>query len=259
MRKYLLSIIVTAATVFNAKAQCHFIPSTSTTTDTLSYSFSGGSFQSYGCMPIDPTYWLSGNGNSVTVTFVNPESYPSFRVWGMNSDDTATVSVNAVSYPLTSLSASYNTKVVCGISPGPNGVIFSGGNLTGANSNNQGNYSYQDVQLNITNVTSLTITGIHGAGWGFAGISVNCPPLSININDSYVNNETVAFYPNPTSNTINFSAQVNVQLTNAIGQIITDRKNVTTLDLTDQSSGIYFILLTNNKGQVVQRSKIVKK
>ncbi|HEX9657497.1 MAG TPA: T9SS type A sorting domain-containing protein [Bacteroidota bacterium] len=158
-----------------AQTECHYIPSTSLSTDTLSYSFSGGTFESYGCAPIDPTYWLAGYGMSVTVTFVNPEQYPSFRVWGMNDDDTASVSVHGVSYPLTSSSASYDPKVVCGVSPGPNGIFFSGGNIVGANSNSQSNYSYQDIQLHTIDVTSFTVTGISGDGWGFAGVLVDCP------------------------------------------------------------------------------------
>ena len=39
-----------------------------------------GMFASYGCAPIDLTYWMSGSGMSVTVTFVAPQSQPSIRV-----------------------------------------------------------------------------------------------------------------------------------------------------------------------------------
>lgn len=139
---------------------------------TLSFNLSGGAFKSYGCKPIDPTYWIAGAGATVTVTFDSPEANPSFRVWGMNTDDMATVSVNGVAYPLTSSSASYAPKVVCGTSPGPNGVLFSDGNLVGANTPGEANFSYQDIQIKSVNVTSITVTGVKGAGWGFAGVSV---------------------------------------------------------------------------------------
>ena len=175
--KLSLTIIV-AFIGYIANAQCFYVPSTSIPTNLLSYNFSGGAFESYGCAPIDPTYWISGSGTSVLITFVSPQSYPSFRVWGMNDDDVASVSVNNVSYPLTSLSASYAQKVICGPSPGPDGVIFLGGNLVGANSNSTTNYSYQDVSLNVVNVTTIEITGISGLGWGFAGVSVNCPQIT---------------------------------------------------------------------------------
>lgn len=148
---------------------CEYVPTTATATNLLSYLFAGGSFQSYGCAPIDPTFWLAGSGNSATITFVATQANPSFRVWGMNTDDTASVQVNGASYPLTLSSASYADKVVCGLSPGPDGVLFADGNLIGANSPSLGNYSYQDVTLNTTGVTSITITGLTGAGWGIAG------------------------------------------------------------------------------------------
>ena len=161
-----------------AQTQCYYIPSTSQSTDTLSYSFVGGSFESFGCAPIDPTFWLEGSGISVTVTFVDPQLYPTFRVWGMNDDDTASVSVQGVHYPLTASTASYAPKVVCGVSPGPDGILFSGGNIVGANTNPESNYSYQDVQLHTTNVSTFTVAGISGDGWGFAGVLVNCPLMT---------------------------------------------------------------------------------
>jgi hypothetical protein len=264
MKTKLLFTILIAFIGFTANAQCHYIPSTSTATETLSYSFSGGSFQSYGCAPIDPTRWLSGSGNSVTVTFVNPESYPTFRVWGMNDDDVVSVSVNSVSYPLTSSSASYDTKVVCGISPGPDGVIFSEGNLVVANSNAQGNYSYQNVQLTAINVTSITITGISGAGWGFAGVSVNCT-LGTGISQLTYNEQQVLIYPNPFnySATIQFnSTLVNAELNiyNLYGQKIKTINNISgdkiKIDRENLSSGIYFIHLTQDN-KTITKDKLV--
>lgn len=262
MKANLLFTLLIAATVFTVNGQCNYIPSTSSQTDTLSYTFSGGSFQSYGCFPIDPTYWLSGSGNSVTVTFVNPESYPTFRVWGMNTDDVASVIVNGESYPLTSSTASYDAKVICGISPGPDGVIFLDGNLVGANTPSQGNYSYQNVQVNATNVTTIKVTGISGAGWGFAGISVDCP-LIMGINHLYTDSQKALIYPNPfiTSSTI----QLNQVITNAelniynhYGQIIKTKKNISgheiKIDRDNLPGGVYFIRLTlDNKTTMTEK------
>jgi hypothetical protein len=110
-------------------AQCQYIPATSTSSDVLSYTLSGGKFESYGCKPIDPSYWLSDltGGGTVTATFATPQPNPSFRVWGMNDDDTAAISVNGTYYPLTASTASYGRKVICGLSPGPDGVTFAHG------------------------------------------------------------------------------------------------------------------------------------
>lgn len=264
MKKTLLIIYIVLFSI-QAKAQCHFIPSTSTSIDTLSYSFSGGLFASYGCAPIDPTYWLSGNGNSVTITFVNPESNPSFRVWGMNDDDYASVSVNGISYPLTSLSAAYDSKVVCGISPGPDGVTFIGGNLAGANSNSLGNYSYQNVQLVTTNVSSITITGISGAGWGFAGVSVNCP-LFTGVGDVNNNNSKYLIYPNPFTHAA-FISLPSV-LTNAdlniyniqglkVKSINNINGNIIKIDKDNLLKGIYFIKLTEESNTIIYEKLVL--
>ena len=160
-----------------------YVPSDSIAPNILTYTFSDGSFQSYGCSNLDPTYWLSGSGNSVTVNFVNSQTNPSFRVWGMNDDDSAEVFVNESTYFLSLNSASYDDKVICDSivgypnpgSPGTEGVIFSSGLLVGANSNSIGNYSYQNVTINSSNVTSLTVVGESGNGWGFAGVTTEHP------------------------------------------------------------------------------------
>jgi hypothetical protein len=173
MKNILLLLIVFLFSIEN-HSQCTNVPANSTSSN-LTYTFVGGSFQSYGCAPIDPTYWIAGSGQSVTVTFSSPQDYPRFRVWGMNTDDVASVMVNNVSYPLNAATATYLPKVVCGISPGSDGIVFANGNLTGANTPAQGNYSYNDIQLTTTGVTSFKVSGVSGAGWGFASTLVFCP------------------------------------------------------------------------------------
>jgi Secretion system C-terminal sorting domain len=68
----------------------------------------------------------------------------------------------------------------------------------------------------------------------------------------------IRIYPNPTKNQIHFSVQANATLTNTIGQVVATIKNVNSLDLSNQTNGIYFLTLTNDAGQVLQQSKIVK-
>ena len=151
--------------------QCMFVASTAVS-PLLTFTYAGGSMASYGCAPIDPTYWMSGAGMSATVTFAQPQKNPSIRVWGMNTDDTASIAVNGAAYSLGATSATLAPKVVCGLSPGPDGVEFVNGTLAGANTPGEGNYSYQDITLNAAAVQSVKITGLSGAGWGFVGASV---------------------------------------------------------------------------------------
>lgn len=167
-----VAVLLFAAWVQGSAQTSQYIPANAPQKGTVVYSLTGGSFKSYGCKPIDPTYWMANNNGTVTVTFEQPEANPSFRVWGMNDDDMAAVSVNGVSYPLTSASASYAPKLVCGTSPGPDGVLFSEGLLMGANTPGEANFSYQDIRLKAANVTSITLTGMKGAGWGFTGVTV---------------------------------------------------------------------------------------
>lgn len=75
---------------------------------------------------------------------------------------------------LNASSASLTPKVVCGVSPGSDGVAFVNGMLAGANTPAQGNYSYQDITVEQTGAMSIQVAGLTGAGWGFAGASVGC-------------------------------------------------------------------------------------
>lgn len=149
-----------------------YVPTTGAPPPGMTFTFVGGSTASFGCAPIDPTYWMSGAGMSVTVSFATPQPDPAIRVWGMNTDDTAQIEVDGAVFPLTATSATLAPKVVCGQSPGPDGVEFvDGGKLAGANTPSEGNYSYQDVTLHGT-ISTIRVTGLTGAGWGFVGASV---------------------------------------------------------------------------------------
>ncbi len=248
-----------------ANAQCHLVRADSQFPDTLSFSFSGGSFASFGCPAIDPTYWMSGSGMSITITFVTPQSFPKFNVWGMNSDDIASVTVNGTSYSLDSTSAWYDTKVVCGLSPGPHGVAFVGGNLQGANSPTDGNYSYQDVQLLTTGVSTITITGIAGAGWGFYGVYVNCPQhIFEGINEPRVTLHSLQIFPNPTESetTIQFNSMVknaSLEILNVFGQKVKTINHISGSEIKiqrdDLLAGIYFIQLLQNN-QTISTGKL---
>ncbi|MBK9073961.1 MAG: T9SS type A sorting domain-containing protein [Flavobacteriales bacterium] len=222
-----------------AQEPCHFIRADSPNTDTVTFTFNGGAFASYGCIPIDPTYWMSGSGMDVTATFAQPVDFPAFRVWGMNDDDVASVAVNGIAYPLDAQSAHYDPKVVCGLSPGPDGVEFINGNVVGANTNVEGNYSYQDVILNVLGVNSITVTGLAGAGWGFAGVSVYCatdvPDLSM---------AEQGLYPNPTSGIVQLTDRTNgtvaVSIHNAQGRLVKQLGAIGgSIDLSDLAPGIY--------------------
>lgn len=65
-------------------------------------------------------------------------------------------------------------------------------------------------------------------------------------------------YPNPTRGMLYFPETGNARLTNAAGQILLHRRNVSTLDISDQPAGIYVLTLTTGNGKMVKQYKIVK-
>lgn len=83
-------------------------------------------------------------------------------------------------------------------------------------------------------------------------------PLATGVNGGQISSKSIGVYPNPATDRINFSMNSNVQLSNISGQVISIKKNVTTLDLSDQPSGMYFLTFFDSEGQVMQHSKIAK-
>src|SRR5438309_227386 len=107
MKKIVLLIVFTlcsAVLLYSnpANGQCIYHSALAGSDTAVTFTLSGGAFLSYGCPPIDPTYWVSGLGATMIMTFTTPQSSPSFRIWGMNDDDSASVMVNGSAYPLTS-------------------------------------------------------------------------------------------------------------------------------------------------------------
>ncbi len=76
----------------------------------------------------------------------------------------------------------------------------------------------------------------------------NEKPLSNNIN----------VYPNPTTGTVFLSDNYSVTLTDLTGKILLEEQNTNTVDMTNQPTGLYFLLLTDNMGRVVHRAKIAR-
>lgn len=233
------------AGAIEVKAQCHYIPSTVQFNDTVTYALAGGSFASYGCAPVDPTFWLSGNAAAIGAFFSSPQAHPIIRVWGMNDDDVAFVQVNGAAYYMDNASATLYPKVVCGQSPGPDGVVFSNGNVVGANDGVEGNYSYQDIMLNIDNVSSVTVSSLAGAGWGFAGVVLDCA-------SAMPEQGADAFgpYPNPTQGLLTIgdgSKYTDATVLDAVGaRVLHVAGHQKQVDLTSLAPGHYLVVLVSN-------------
>ena len=86
----------------------------------------------------------------------------------------------------------------------------------------------------------------------------NCISTNTFATSANLNNTEIKIYPNPTDAIVYFSETVNLKATNALGQIVVDKKNMNSLNLSEQPKGVYFLTFTDNTGQVLKRSKMVK-
>ena len=102
------------------------------------------------------------------------------------------------------------------------------------------------------------------SAYGYSETSVCIPVLAIGLYENNFNQE-VSFYPNPTNGTITVrlareAQNISVQIRNIQGQLVQKQqfKNQSNFEVDIQgSSGIYFIQLTNEKGEKANL-KIVK-
>lgn len=83
----------------------------------------------------------------------------------------------------------------------------------------------------------------------------NC---GLGIGEKIEKNNSLKVYPNPTNGVVYFSSPTTIEVTNALGQVIANRENINSIDLSNQTTGVYFISFVGKNGEIVQRSKIVK-
>jgi|GEM_PF-887465 len=146
------------------------------------------------------------------------------------------------------------------------GLICSNNQLTSLNLKNGNNYAMGDYCYvhNNPNLTCIQVddTAYAIATWSSnvdttASFSEDCNYTAVN---ELVNNHTaIAAYPNPTTDLIHFSEPADVQVWNITGQMVAQYSHAEVIAITGQPTGMYFLSFTDKSGQVVQRSKIVKK
>ena len=88
-------------------------------------------------------------------------------------------------------------------------------------------------------------------------------PVKINeaLIDNVLENDAASFevYPNPMNNTLYINGEVrDVTIFNAVGQQVMFVENVNTIDVTELSEGLYFVRMSDKKGNSVVK-KIVKR
>jgi uncharacterized protein len=129
----------------------------------------------------------------------------------------------------------------------------SPGELTGSVSTPDGKTMFINSQHPYTNSTqgpasSQNIPPFNNdMTFAITGFSLTSPTKELKVSDDF------SVYPNPAQDVINFNKTTDVSLYNISGQQIRIARNVTSINISDLKSGIYF--LQNIKGAVV---KIVK-
>lgn len=68
----------------------------------------------------------------------------------------------------------------------------------------------------------------------------------------------VQVYPNPATNYLQFSETADAKLFGITGQLLMDAVNVNAIYVAGLPAGVYMLTLTDKKGQLIQRNKIVK-
>ena len=160
-------------------------------------------------------------------------------------------------------SGGYNTSGQLGLG---NNTAVNVLNQVGTNNNHLAISAGDTHSLVLDNSTSLFSTGRNIEGELGIGTNtntntlqaVNCPNSALSTNEMNSNNLKTSVYPNPTNGEVNVdfvledSSNVTLRLTSIQGQVIKEVKmngltggsQTTTLDLSNQASGLYFVTIT---------------
>jgi hypothetical protein len=81
------------------------------------------------------------------------------------------------------------------------------------------------------------------------------------VTSSIINSENNSYliYPNPVNDKIEFPCLSNVKIYDGIGKLVLSINNAKEIDVSQLKQGIYILNITNDKGDLIQNSKIVIK
>ena len=119
--------------------------------------------------------------------------------------------------------------------------------------------SIQVVSASSDNLTSLFLMGWNGAETVIHKFDDGS--ICIGLSEMVRGYDDPTVYPNPASNTLNFSEidfKAQVQLFNTQGQLVLNTTQTQNIDVSQLPSGLYFYKITNTQNQAVAQGKIVK-
>lgn len=116
-------------------------------------------------------------------------------------------------------------------------------------------YIYTYNNSNSVKTATITLLG-NNVGTPYT-ITLNIKP-NLNTGVETFKEDIFSFYPNPTSSIIRFSQVVNVSLFDITGKLISEKQSIELLDMSEVTTGTYFLNIIDKNGKVIQRSKIFK-
>lgn len=161
----------------------------------------------------------------------------------------------------------HNINYACGISVNPYDNWWHNGSLPGTaseiirkGSNPQMNWA---ILLNGRDANGDIHAAVDNLVWQVLPNITSWPAHDFFNNNTGIhdfNNKEgfIDIYPNPTKGEIYFSQYTHVKMINVTGQVIISQSNINRLDISAIPAGIYFLMLSDDKGQLLQSSKIVK-
>jgi hypothetical protein len=227
-----------------------------------------GSFAT--CAPSGPLLYTINNSASVTYTCDSIGSRTAFLIVTKNntpqqggiSRDTCTTIINVVDVTPPNAICSGTALQLSATGS----VSVAASTIAAFSSDNCGQMSYSfSTGLNRTfncsnlgvNIVTVSVTDGNGCRVTSAVYVASTGTTAMNT----VNNLTdINIYPNPTTSIVYIEAQVrvNVIVMNAIGQVVAQVKDATTIDLSRFADGAYLIRVLNDNNELLKTTKVVK-
>jgi PKD repeat protein len=188
--------------------------------------------------------------------------------------------IGTATVPMSTLLTNFNASAMTGVafaSPititGPFyiGVVLpqSPGDTLAFVSNTDGDTSPGTAWEQFSDGTSWYAMSVSGTSWGI-NVSLGIFPIVCTATVSTPENsnlENVVIYPNPANDVLNINminygkGNVKVDIYNAMGELvksINSTSQMLQVDMTDQSSGVYYVTLVSDKGTVTRQVSIIK-
>jgi hypothetical protein len=172
------------------------------------------------------------------------------------SNNVSLVDINCSHNQLTALDVSMQTNMT--------GLDCSENLLTSLNVANGNNINVYNIYFRANQNPFLTCIEVDSVAFSTsnwfnvdASVSFSEDCSTIGITDVASAN-AITIFPNPTSGALFLSNNCNFTLTDLTGKIILQQQNTNVADISNLPAGLYFILVTGDNGQLVQRSKLTK-